>query len=214
MSELAVRGATPARGALLTHALRLEYLTVGWNLIEGVIAIAAATASGSVALLGFGIDSFVESASGLVLVWRLRAEGSGTDHEQVEALERRALKLVALSLFLLAAFVIVKAALSLWQQDRPEVSAVGVGVTSLSIAVMWWLARAKRTTARALGSRALEADSFQTTACWWLSIIVLVGIGLNAIFGWWWADPLAAIAMSVFIVREGREAWEGEECAD
>ena len=218
MTELAAAPVStapaPGRRALLAHALRLEYLTVGWNVVEGVVAVAAALASGSVALLGFGIDSFVESASGLVLVWRLRAEGSGSDHERIEALERRALKLVALSLFLLAAFVIVKAALSLWQQDRPEVSAIGMGVTSLSIAVMWWLARAKRTAARALGSRALEVDSFQTTACWWLSIIVLVGIGLNAIFGWWWADPLAAIAMTYFIVREGREAWEGEECAD
>jgi divalent metal cation (Fe/Co/Zn/Cd) transporter len=213
VTELAAPS-TPARGALLVHALRLEYLTVGWNIVEGVIAIAAASASGSVALLGFGIDSFVECASGLVLVWRLRAEGRGTDHEQVEALERRALKLVALSLFLLAAFVVVKAGLALWQQDRPEASALGIAVTSISIGVMWWLARAKRTAARALGSRALEADSFQTTACWWLSIIVLVGIGLNAIFGWWWADPVAAIVMTYFIVREGREAWAGDACAD
>lgn len=205
---------SPARSKLVGHALRLEYLTVGWNLVEGVIAIAAALAAGSVALLGFGIDSFVESASGLVLMWRLRAENAGSDHEHIEALERRALKLVALSLFALAAFVIVKAALSLWQQERPEPSGVGIAITSLSIGVMWWLARAKRVTARALGSRALEADSFQTTACWWLSIIVLGGIGLNGLLGWWWADPLAAIGMTYFIVREGREAWEGEECTD
>ena len=119
-----------------------------------------------------------------------------------------------MSLFLLAAFVVVKAALSLWQQERPEPSAVGIGVTALSIGVMWWLARAKRRAAAALGSRALEADSFQTTACLWLSIIVLIGIGSNALFGWWWADPVAAVAMTYFIVREAREAWEGEECVD
>lgn len=213
MSEL-VAAIKPARSELLGHALRLEYLTVGWNVVEGVVAIAAALAAGSVALLGFGMDSFVESASGLVLIWRLRAEDTGADHETIEALERRALKLVALSLFLLSAFIVVKAGWSLGQQERPEASILGIAVTGLSIGVMWWLARAKRTTARALGSRALEADSFQTTACWWLSIIVLAGIGLNALFGWWWADPVAAIGMCYFLVREGREAWKGEVCDD
>ena len=203
-----------ARPPLLRHALRLEYLTVGWNVVEGVVSILAALAAGSVALLGFGIDSFVESASGSVLIWRPWAERHASDHEQVEWLERRALKLVALSLFLLAAFVVVKAVLSLAGQERPEPSPVGIAVTSLSIGVMWWLAREKRRTARALGSRSLEADSFQTTACWWLSLVVLGGIGLNAVFGWWWADPVAAIGMTYFLVREGREAWEGEECGE
>ncbi len=202
------------RPALLRRGLRLEYLTVGWNLVEGVVAVFAALAAGSVALLGFGIDSFVESTSGAVLIWRLRAEGGGTQHEAIEALERRALRIVGASLFGLAAFVVSKAVLSLWQHEEPQVSVVGMAVTSLSIGVMWWLAREKRRTARALKSRALEADSFQTTACWWLGVVVLVGIGLNALFGWWWADPLAAIAMCYFIVREGREAWEGEECVD
>ncbi len=211
MSELAAE-IKPARRDLLGHALHLEYLTVGWNVVEGIVAIAAALAAGSVALLGFGMDSFVESASGVVLIWRLRAEGAGADHELIEALERRALKLVALSLFLLAGFIVLKAGWSLWQQERPEASAFGIAVTAVSIGVMWWLARSKRTAARALGSRALEADSFQTTACWWLSIIVLVGIGLNALFGWWWADPVAAIGMCYFLVREGREAWKGEQC--
>ncbi|MGH7477864.1 MAG: cation diffusion facilitator family transporter, partial [Longimicrobiales bacterium] len=154
-------------------------------------------------MLGFGIDSFVESASGSVLIWRLLAEGRISDHEAVEALERRALKLVALSLFLLAAFVIIKAVLTLVQQERPDPSPVGIAVTSLSIGVMWWLARAKRSTAIALGSRSLEADAFQTTACWWLSIIVLGGIGLNALFGWWWADPVAAIGMTYFLRARG-----------
>jgi divalent metal cation (Fe/Co/Zn/Cd) transporter len=135
VSELAIE-IKPARRELVGHALRLEYLTVGWNVVEGIVAIAAALAAGSVALLGFGMDSFVESASGLILVWRLRAENSGSDHETIEALERRALKLVALLLFLLAAFVVVKAALSLGQQERPEVSIVGMAVTATSIGVM------------------------------------------------------------------------------
>jgi divalent metal cation (Fe/Co/Zn/Cd) transporter len=213
VSELA-KDVPPARRGLLEHALRLEYLTVGWNVVEGVIAIAAALAAGSVALLGFGIDSFVESASGAVLIWRLRAEEAGSDHEAIESLEKRALKLVGGSLFLLATFVFLKAGWSLVQQERPEASAVGIAVTAISIGVMWWLARAKRVTAAALGSRALEADAFQTTACWWLSIIVLIGIGANALLGWWWADPVAAIGMCYFLVREGREAWEGELCDD
>lgn len=209
MSDLAI-----GRPQLLGHALRLEYLTVGWNLVEGVVAVAAALAAGSVALLGFGLDSFVESASGSVLIWRLWAERRVTDHEAIETIERRALKLVALSLFLLAGFVGLKALLALGLQERPEVSEVGMAVTSLSIGVMWWLAREKRRTAVALGSRSLEADAFQTTACWWLSIIVLGGIGLNALFGWWWADPAAAIFMTYFLVREGREAWAGDECRE
>lgn len=213
MTELAAR-IQPARRELLGHALRLEYLTVGWNVVEGIVAIAAGLAAGSVALLGFGVDSFVESASGLVLIWRLRAEAAGVDHEAIESLERRAQRLVGLSLFLLAGFVVVKAGWSLWQQERPEASALGIGVTAISIGVMWSLAGAKRRAAHALGSRALQADSFQTTACWWLSIIVLVGIGLNALLGWWWADPVAAIGMCYFLVREGREAWAGEQCSD
>lgn len=209
MSELAL-----GRHALLRRGLRLEYLTVGWNLVEGLVAVSAALAAGSVALLGFAIDSFVESASGGILIWRLRAERGRTDPEAVEAIERRAQKLVALSLFALAAYVLFDSLKTLALQERPEPSLIGIAVTGLSIGVMWWLARVKRRTAVALGSRALAADAFQTTACWWLSIIVLAGVGVNAIAGWWWADPVAAIAMTIFLVGEGREAWEGEECRE
>ena len=199
---------------LIRRALRLEYLTVGWNLVEGVIAVSAALAAGSVALLGFGIDSFVESTSGSILIWRLVAEARMSDIDAIELVERRAQRLVALSLFLLAAYIVFDAARTLLSGDRPEPSAVGLALTTLSISVMWWLARAKRRTAIALGSRALQADAFQTTACWWLSITVLGGVGLNALFGWWWADPIAAIGMCYFLVREGREAWRGEDCCE
>ncbi len=207
-----------ARAPLLAHALRLEHLTVAWNVIEGLVSVAAALAAGSVALLGFGLDSFVETASALVLVWRLRAErdaaaaGRPFDRAALERLDRRAHRLVGLSLFLLAAYIALDALWTLWRRERPEPSLPGIAITALSLGVMVWLARAKRRAAARLESRALEADAFQTTACWWLSLTTLAGIGLNAALGWWWADPAAALAMTWFLVSEGREAWRGEDC--
>ncbi|HOX26364.1 MAG TPA: cation transporter [Candidatus Krumholzibacteria bacterium] len=200
------------RAGLLRQGLGLEYLTVGWNVIEGVVSVGAAAAAGSVALLGFGIDSFVETSSGLVLIWRLRAERHARDPEEIERLDQRAHRLVGLSLFLLAAYIVFDASEALIRRERPDPTVVGIVITSLSLVAMWWLARAKRRTARGLASRALAADSFQTTACFWLSLFTLAGIGLNAMLGWWWADPVAALAMTWFLVREGREAWRGEEC--
>ena len=203
--------AVASRPALLRRALRLEYLTVGWNIIEGAIAIAAATASGSVALLGFGIDSFVESASGSVMIWRLLAERNATAEERIEQVERRARKLVAGSLVLLAAYIAWDSITSILAGDRPQPSLVGILLAIASLSVMWWLAREKRSVGTALGSRAMTADAFQTDACFWLSLFLLVGIGANAVFGFWWADPLAALGMTVFIGREALEAWRGEE---
>jgi divalent metal cation (Fe/Co/Zn/Cd) transporter len=197
----------------LKRGLLLEYFTVAWNVVEGVVSVWAAVAASSVALLGFGIDSFVETTSGVILIWRLRAERHARDPEQIERLDQRAHKLVGLSLFLLAAYVAFDAVKTLVARARPEPTMVGVAITVLSLAVMWWLARAKRQTASALASRALGADSFQTTACFWLSLITLGGIGLNAALGWWWADPVAALGMVGFLVSEGREAWRGEDCA-
>jgi divalent metal cation (Fe/Co/Zn/Cd) transporter len=199
----------------LRRALRLEALTLGWNLAEGVVAVAAALAAGSVALLAFGIDSFVESASAGIMLWRLLAERKVTSAQMIETIEIRARKLVALSLFALAAWVLVDAGSALWRQERPEASVVGIVLTGLSMVVMIWLARAKRAVAAALESRALEADAFQTTACWWLSASALVGVGLNTLAGWWWADPASALVIAFFLVKEGREAWKGEDsCAD
>ena len=203
---------TRDRSSLLDRGLRLEYLTVGWNVVEGIVAIAAALAAGSVALLGFGIDSFVETASGLIIIWRLAAEQRGADTERTETVERRAQRLVAASLVGLAAYIVFDAVTTLVAGERPDASPVGVVVAGLSLGVMWWLARAKRRTAIALGSRAMEADAFQTTACWWLSLAVLVGVGLNTAFGLWWADPAAALVIPVFLLREAREAWQGEDC--
>lgn len=200
------------REATLKGALRLEYLTVGWNVVEGLVAVAAALTAGSIALLGFGVDSFVECASGLVLLWRLAAERRGMDGEAIERLDRRARRLVGASLFLLAAYIAIDAGHALWERERPGPTLVGIALTSVSIVVMQWLARAKRRAAATLSSRALAADAFQTTACFWLSVITLAGVGLNAAVGWWWADPAAALGMTWFIAKEGFEAWRGEEC--
>lgn len=200
------------RRRLLRRGLLLEYLTVGWNIVEGIVAIAAGLAAGSIALVGFGIDSFVESVSGSVLIWRLRSEEVGTgDAESIERIERRAERFVGISFFLLAAYVAFAAVRSLLGGERPDASPVGIGLTALSIVVMLWLARAKRRTGEALGSRALVADAQQTYACWYLSVAALAGLGLNALFGWWWADPLAALVIAAFLVHEGAEAWRGEE---
>lgn len=204
-----------ARVNLLRRGMRLEYLTVGWNLVEGTIAVSAATAAGSVALLGFGLDSFVESASGLILLWRLSRErrDPSISTEGIKRLDRHARRWVGCTLILLATYIAVDAGLALWNSQRPEASLVGLILVSLSIAVMWWLARTKAATARELESRALEADSFQTMACWWLSIVTLVGIGFNATLGWWWADPVAALGVVVLAVREGVESWKGDPCS-
>lgn len=207
---------TPAastRRAVVIRALRLEYLTLGWNLVEGAVAVFAALIAGSVAILGFGIDSFVECASALVMIWRLRVEfNQNMSGARLQAIEQRARKYVAGSLFLLAAYVSVEAARTLWLGEKPEFSTIGVALLSVSIALMLWLARTKRRLAVELGSKAMEADAFQTSACWWLSIAALVGVGLNGLLGWWWADPLAALVIAGVIVREGREAWLGLAC--
>lgn len=213
MSDAAATGTPPVpREVHRAHAERLEWLTVGWNVAEAAIAIAAALGSGSVALLGFGLDSVIESASGGVLLWRLRAEHGGLPHAQVERLDHGARRAVAVTLFALAAWVAYDACRALLVRERPETSAVGAALTAVSLFVMLWLARAKRRAAAALQSRALQADAFQTTACWWLSLITLGGLAANGLLGWWWADPLAALAMTPLIVHEGREAWRGEEC--
>jgi divalent metal cation (Fe/Co/Zn/Cd) transporter len=201
----------PARADAVRRALRLEYFTVGWNVVEGCVAITAALVAGSVVLLGFGIDSFVESASGLVMIWRLRAERrEGVSDGHLDAVEHRARRLVAVSLFLLAGYVLWDASSTLLRREEPEFSAVGVGLTAVSMSIMLWLARAKRRVARELGSRAMEADAFQTTACWWLSVATLVGVGLNGLAGWWWADPVAAFVVAALVVKEAVAAWRGE----
>lgn len=206
---------TATRSLLLARAVRLEYLTVGWNIVEGLIAVGAGLAAGSIALIGFGVDSFVETISGSILLWRLRAEAGGhADEASIEHVERRAERLVAASFAVLAAYVAFEAVRTLADQERPAASPVGIVLTAVSIGVMLWLARAKRETGEGLGSRALIADSKQTYACWYLSVTTLAGLALNAVSGLWWADPVAALVIAAFLVREAREAWTGESDGD
>jgi len=187
---------------------RLEYFTLGWNVIEAAVAIAAGALAGSIALIGFGADSVIESLSGLVLLWRLRS------HEADERRERLALRLVGVCFLILAAYVALDAALSLIRRELPEASLVGIGLSVASLIVMPLLARAKRRVASRLNSASLAADSRQTDLCAWLSAILLCGLALNAAFGWWWADPVAALIMVPIIAREGVEALRGEVCDD
>lgn len=186
----------------------LEYLTLGWNLAEAAVAIAAGTLAGSAALLGFGLDSVIESSSGAVLLWRLRVGPEGERREQ------RALQLVGVCFLLLAAYVAWKSGVTLWNRRPPDESPVGIALAAVSLLVMPLLARAKRRVAGDLSSRALEADSRQTDLCAVLSAILLIGLGLNAWLGWWWADPVAGLAMVPVIALEGRRALRGERCDD
>jgi divalent metal cation (Fe/Co/Zn/Cd) transporter len=192
----------------LRRGRRLEYFTLGWNLLEALVAVVAGGIAGSIALVGFGVDSLIECVSGAVLLWRL----SSSAHD--ESREKLALRLVGVSFFLLAAYVCVEAVRSLVTREPPDASVTGIVLSILSLIVMPVLARAKRRVAADIGSRALVADSRQTDLCAYLSAILLVGLALNALFGWWWADPLAALVMTPIIAREGVEAWRGEVCDD
>lgn len=204
------------RRSLLRRGVWLEYFTVGWNLVEGLVAVSAGVLARSPALIGFGVDSFVESVSGSVLIWRLRTElhGAEEDAERFERIEHRAERIVGASFLLLAVYVAFEAVTTLLEREEPDASPMGIALTGLSIVVMLWLARAKRQTGEALGSRALIADAKQTYACWYLSFTTLAGLALNALFGLWWADPLAALAICVFLVREGMEAIRGDDDDD
>jgi divalent metal cation (Fe/Co/Zn/Cd) transporter len=186
----------------------LEYLTVGWNSLEGVIAITAGLMAGSIALVGFGLDSLIEVSSGVTLLWRLHMDAP----EKRERAEQVALKIVGLSFLALAVYVAFDAAKSLVRREPPEASYVGIALAALSLVVMPLLARAKRRVAAKINSRALEADSRQTDICAYLSAILLGGLVLNAFFGWWWADPVAALVMVPIIAKEGVEALRGEQC--
>jgi divalent metal cation (Fe/Co/Zn/Cd) transporter len=198
----------------LRRGVWLAVATVGWNVVEGVVAVSAGILASSVALIGFGVDSFVETTSGAVVGWRLRAELVGhLDDERAEALERRAGRMAGALLFGLAAYIAVDAGRRLlgFGAEAQE-SRLGIALTAISLVVMPLLGWAKLRTAAALRSGALRADAYETIACAWLSLTTLAGLALNAALGWWWADPVAALAVVPLAVREGLEGWRGGEC--
>ena len=196
------------REAALRQGITLEGVTVGYNILEGLVAIVAGIAAGSVALTGFGIDSVIEVTSGALLWWRLRAElGLAPLGPTVE---RRAARGAGFLLLALGVYIVTDSARVLVTGSRPASSLIGIVLMALSLTVMPLLARGKLRVAASLGSRALRADAHETIVCAWLSATTLLGLGLNAVLGWWWADPVAALAMLPLIVREGLEAWRGE----
>lgn len=199
--------ALPARRIDLERTARLlAYATIGWNTIEAVVAVVSGIAAGSVALVGFGLDSVVEVGSAVIVAWQFRGVSEDRD--------ARALRLIAISFFVLAAYIAFDSVRALAGGDHAATSVAGIVIASLSLLVMPALAFAKRRTAVALGSRTVAADSRQTMLCTYLSAVLLAGLALNALLGWWWADPLAALAIAAVAANEGREAWRGDDCCE
>lgn len=199
------------RQALAQRGKRLEYFTVAWNSLEGIIAVIAGALAGSISLIGFGFDSFIEVTSGAALLWRMSAEA---DENRRERIEKAALKMVGACFLVLAAYVTYEAARDLIRRRAPEHSLPGIILACVSLIAMPLLARAKRKVGRGLGSAAMHADARQTEFCTYLSAILLAGLLLNAAFGLWWADPVAALVMVPIIVKEGIDALRGDVCCD
>ena len=201
----AVRAAAVRRGRLLNR------LTIGWNAVEGIVAVAAGLAAGSVSLVGFGLDSGIEVAAAVILAWRLAQE-----HRQgcTQPADRRATRAIALSFFALAAYVGLESARDLLARAEPEASLPGIILAALSLVVMPLLARAKRKVAPVLGSRAAVSEANQTSLCALLSAVLLVGLAANAALGWWWADPTAGMAIAGLATVEGVQTWRAESLED
>jgi divalent metal cation (Fe/Co/Zn/Cd) transporter len=199
------------REGLVRRGQRLSWLTLGYNSIEGMVAIGAGLLAGSVALVGFGFDSAIELAASAAALWRLNADVDPVERERVELLTLRAVGVLFLAL---ALYVTLDAVNALLKHQAPDESKVGIALAAASLVVMPLLARAKRKVAIALGSRALRAESQQTQLCTYLSAILLGGLTLNAFLGWWWADPAAALIMVPIIGKEGIEALRGQDSCD
>jgi divalent metal cation (Fe/Co/Zn/Cd) transporter len=204
----------PDRVALIRRAFRLEYTTVGWMLVEAAVAIWAGLHAASVSLLAFGIDSVIELASAGVLIWRLTVE-LRRGQAFAESAETVASRIAGGLLFALAAYVVIAAGWKLWTQAGQTFSWPGLIVTLLAMPVMYVLARQKITVAEALGSRAMRADAMESVTCGWLSLVVVVGLLAQGLTGTWWVDSMASLGIVWFLVKEGREAWTGEDgCCD
>lgn len=206
---MAIEHLAPDRSRLVRRGQWLAWFTIAWNAIEGIAGIVAGIAAGSIALVGFGIDSYVEVFAGVVILWRLGKERHG--QALSDAAEHRAVRLIAITFLLLATGVGVESLRKLVTGAEPEESFFGIGLATVSLIVMPLLARAKRRVGEDLGSRAVTADATETELCVWLSAILLAGLGLNALFGWWWADPLAGLGIVYVAGREGIEHWRSDE---
>src|SRR4051812_22834746 len=193
------------RRRLGRRAQLLAGASVTYNVIEAVTAVTAGLVAGSVALVGFGLDSIIEVSSGLIILWQFR-------HPLPDSRERTALRLMALSFFGLAAYVSFESVRALATGDEPDASTVGIVLACASLVVMPFLSWAQRRAGRALGSNAVVADSTQTLLCTYMSAVLLAGLVLNATLGWYWADPIAGLVIAAVAVREGRQAWRGEGC--
>jgi divalent metal cation (Fe/Co/Zn/Cd) transporter len=199
------------RQALVQRGQRLEYFTIVWNSLEGLIAIIAGALAGSISLVGFGVDSFIEVTSGSALLWRMALDADAYRREHIE---RRTLQIVGAAFFALAAYVAYEAVMDIIARRASAQSLPGIVLACVSLIVMPLLARKKREVARALGSRAMAADATQTEFCTYLSAILLGGLALNMWWGLWWADPIAALVMVPIIAREGVNALRGDPCCD
>src|SRR3984893_10798331 len=199
------------RTAVVLRGRRLEYFTIAWNALEGLVAVVAGAIASSISLVGFGIDSFIEVTSGSVLLWRMSVDA---EVHRRELNERRALRIVGACFLLLAAYIAYESVLDLWSRRAPDHSIPGIILACVSLIVMPLLSRAKRKVGRALGSAAMHADAKQTEFCTYLSAILLAGLLLNAVLGLWWADPVAALIMVPIIAKEGIEGLQGKVCND
>ena len=199
------------RIGLVRHGRRLEYFTIAYNSLEGLLSIAAGAIAGSVSLVGFGLDSLIEVTSGAALLWRLHHD---LDPERRERVELHTLRIVGWCFIALAVYIIYESGSALIAREAPERSILGIAIAAVSVVVMPLLARAKRRVAAGIGSSAMRADSRQTDFCTYLSAILLAGLLLNALFGWWWADPVAALGMVPIIAKEGYGSLKGKPCCD
>src|SRR6266487_3889504 len=208
---------TSTRKGNVRQGIGIELVTIVWMIIEASIAISVGFATRSVSLQGFGIDSIVELIAGGVLLWRLLVEQRGGSIERIEQAERRASWVTALSLFALAIYIVGESALAFLTRTRPEASWWGVGLAVAAAIIMPLLWQGKLRVAKRIGSAALKADAACSVTCAYMSLALLAGLLLNRVFGWWWADPLAGLALVYFVVQEGREAWHeartGESCS-
>ncbi len=201
--------AAAERGRLVSRARLLSGLGIAWHAVEATVAVVSGLAAGSIALIGFGADSLVESFAGFILIWRFSGQRSGS-----EAAEQRAQRLIGASFFVIAAYVGVEATRTLFTADHPSASWVGIGLAAVTLVTMPVLAGAKARVGEQLGSSATKSEGRQNLLCAYLSAALLVGLGANALFGWWWADPTTALVIAAVAINEGREAWRGEACCD